>query len=591
MTTYYPSVKDMKFVLNDVLRVDQYLELPRFENIDASFVSSVIDGFGSFAAKEIVPLNATGDREGAKLGQNGVVSSPGLFDAYRRYVEGGWPPLACNGHDSSALPGIIYTSIQEMLSASNLSFSMVISMTPGAYQVISRSAPDELKDLYLPRIISGEWTAAMSLTEPQCGSALEFVRTKAEKQADGSFRITGTKMFNSWADHDLSSNIVHLVLAREPDAPKGIKGLSLFLVPKFIVGADGELGERNQFFVASLEEKLGIHASPTCLTNFDGATGYLLGEPNRGLASMFVIMNFMRLATGAGAVGLADAAYQNALAYTRERIAGRSVAGAKYPDLAGDPIVVHPDVRRMLMTMRAIVESGRALCSWVSLNADLGEVHTDHDQRQKHGELVSLLTPIVKSFLADKGFECTDLAIQCFGGHGYIRDSGAEQYMRDARMLRVAEGTSGIQALDFAGRKVTADGAATLTRYFSLIRETLDATTAPAIAEDVKAALDLTEHLVAEQLPRWKADPEVMAAVSLDFLNIIGWVSLGFMWTKLAQTAEHGLQDASADKVFLQNKLHTASFFCTYLLPEVHMLAARVRAGASAIMAIHENDL
>lgn len=591
MTTYNPSVKDMKFLLNDVLDVGRYSKFPRFENIDADFVSSVIDSFGAFAAKELAPLNAAGDRDGAKLGEHGVVASPGFGEAYRRYVEGGWPSLACTGQDSSALPGIIFTSIQEMLSASNLSFSMVTSMAPGAYQVIRHSASEELKNLYLPRISSGEWTAAMSLTEPQCGSALEFVRTKAERQPDGSFRITGTKMFNTWADHDLSTNIVHLVLAREPDAPKGTKGLSLFLVPKYVAGPDGELGERNRFHVASLEDKLGIHASPTCLTNFEGATGYLIGEPNRGLASMFIIMNFMRLATGAGAVGIADAAYQNALAYTRERIAGRSVTGAKYPDLPGDPIIVHPDVRRMLMTMRAVAEGGRALCSWVSLNADLGDVHTDPEARRAHSELVALLTPIVKAFLSDKGFECADIALQCFGGHGYIRDYGAEQYVRDSRMLRVAEGTSGIQALDFAGRKVTADGGAVLNRYFHLIRECLDAMAPPVITAEVKAALDLAEHLTAEQIPLWKADPEAMAAVSLDYLNMIGWLSLGFMWVKLAQAAEKGLQDASADRAFLEGKLHTARFYCSYLLPEVHTLAVRVRAGAGAIMAIDEKDL
>ncbi|MFE7276797.1 MULTISPECIES: acyl-CoA dehydrogenase C-terminal domain-containing protein [Streptomyces] len=594
MPDYQPPLDDLKFVLNDVLAVGHLTEFSGFENVDEDLVSSTIDLFGDFAAKEIAPWNAEGDRVGATLGPDGVVCAPGFVDAYRGYVDGGWPSLTCRTEDGGdGMPGFLYTIIEEVLAGANFSFAMAPLTSPGAYEVISRRASDELKARYLPKIVTGEWMTAMSLTEPHCGTALGLLRTRAELNADGSFRITGTKMFNSWGDHDLTENIVHLVLARLPNAPEGIRGISLFLVPKYLVGPDGELGERNGFSVSSLEKKLGVHASPTCVTNFDGATGYLVGAPNRGMANMFIIMNHMRLATGACAVGVSDAAYRNALNYTRERLAGRSVTGPKHPELPADPIIVHPDVRRMLMTMRALVEGGRAFCFWVSLNLDLAAVHPDPLEEEAHEALVSLLTPVVKAFLSDKASECTDIALQCFGGHGFIQDNGAEQYLRDVRMLRLGEGTSGIQAMDFIGRKVVGDDAQTLSRYFDSIRQTLDlldGTGLPGITDELRQALDSVVRLTQEELPRWKRDPEGMAAVSLDYLHMVGYLSLGFMWAKMAGTADKGLQGAPADPTFLQNKLRTARFYCSYLLPEIETLAIRIRAGGSAVMAIPEHE-
>ncbi|MEU1275673.1 acyl-CoA dehydrogenase C-terminal domain-containing protein [Streptomyces sp. NPDC005799] len=597
MPTYHPPFADMKFLLNDVLSVPRHRGFPGFENLDEDLLSSTIDAFGDFAAKEIGPLNEGGDRVGATLGPDGVRAAPGFADAYGIFVEGGWPALTCRAEDGGeGMPGILYTVVEEMLAGANLSFAMAPLTSPGAYEVISLHASDEVKARYLPKVVTGEWATAMSLTEPQCGSALGLLRSRAEPNDDGSFRLTGTKMFNSWGDHDLTENIVHLVLARLPGAPAGVKGISLFLVPKYLAGPDGELGRRNQFSVGSLEKKLGIHASPTCVTDFDGATGFLVGAPHRGLASMFIIMNHMRLATGACAVGVSDAAYRNALAYTRERLAGRSVTGARYPDLAGDPIIVHPDVRRMLMTMRSLVEGGRALCFWTSLNLDLARVHPDPLEEESHERLVSLLTPVVKAFLSDKAFECTDIALQCFGGHGYIRDNGAEQYLRDVRMLRLGEGTSGIQAVDFASRKVLGDGGRTLGLYFDAIRDTLstlDASEGAQLSDvtgELRRALDSAASLTEERLPRWREDPEEMAAVSLDYLHLIGYLSLGHMWARMAGTAARLLKDSPTDPTFLHNKLRTARFYCSHLLPETEALTTRIRAGAHHTMAIPDDD-
>ena len=594
MVDYHPPCEDLKFVLNDVLGVGR-LDHPGFDKLDDDLLSSIIGAFGEFAAKEIGSCNAEGDRAGASLSPEGVVAAPGFARAYRGFVEGGWPALTCREEDGGeGMPGILYSIMEEMLAGANLSFSMAPLISPGAYRVIKNHGTPELRAAFLPKIVSGEWTTAMSLTEPHCGSALGLLRTRAEPDGASGYRITGTKMFNSWADHDMSENIVHLVLARLAGAPEGVKGISLFVVPKYLVGADGALGARNAFSVGSLEKKLGVHASPTCATNFDGATGYLLGEPHRGVAAMFVIMNHMRLASGVCAVGVADAAYRNALAYTRERLAGRSVTGPKYPQLPGDPIIVHPDVRRMLMTQRAVVEGGRALCFWASLTLDLTEAHPDAEQRAADDALVSLLTPVIKAFLTDKAFECADLALQCFGGHGFISDNGAEQYLRDSRMLRLGEGTSGIQAMDFIGRKVVGDDARALGLFFDMIRAGLDGLDAAhpdlaAVRAGVRAALDSAVRLTDEQLPRWTDDPETMAAVSLDYLHLVGYLALGFMWVKMAATASEGLSGNPADSTFRKNKMRTARFYVAYLLPEVEALATRIRAGASATMAIPED--
>ncbi|NEW36041.1 acyl-CoA dehydrogenase [Nocardia cyriacigeorgica] len=588
MPDYHPPKEDMKFVLNELLRVGSQHELSGYEAVDEDLVSSIIDSFGDFAAKEVGALNAEGDLAGASLGPDGVRSAPGFVELYRHYSEGGWPALTGDPeHGGDGMPGILNTIVEEMLAGANLAFAMAPLTAPGAYRVIRHGGSEAIQEQYLPKIVSGRWGTAMSLTEPQGGSALAFTRTRALPNGDGTFSITGTKMFNSWGDHDLTENIVHLVLARLPDAPAGIKGISLFLVPKYLLDSKGDIGERNSFSVGSLEKKLGVHASPTCVTNFDGATGFLIGQPHRGMAAMFIIMNSMRLASGVCAVGIADAAYRNAAAYARERLAARSPLGPRYPYLAGDPIIVQPDVRRMLLTQRAIVEGGRAFCFWVSLDLDTAERHSDTAERRAREARVSLLTPVVKAFLTDKAFECTDQALQCFGGHGYIWDNGAEQYLRDARMLRIGEGTSGIQALDLLGRKVLTDDGTALKDYFSTIRSTLRNVDCPdGILDPVRRTLQEVEQLVDEQLPRWKRNPEDMAAAATDFLHLIGYLSLGFMWVQMVHTVE---TSETCSVEMRENKTNTGLFYCKHLLPECGPLVERIRRGAEVLMSLPDD--
>jgi alkylation response protein AidB-like acyl-CoA dehydrogenase len=590
---YQAPTTDLKFVLNDVLRIGNLHHLPGFENVDDNLVSATIDGLAELAEKVVAPLNASGDRDGARLTPHGVVAAPGFVDAYREYVTGGWPALTCAvEHGGDGMPGILFSIAEEMLGGANMAFSMVPALTPGVYRVISHHAPQDVQARYLPKIVSGEWATAMTLTEPQAGSALGLITTRAEPADDGSYRVTGTKIFNSWGDHDLTDNIVHLVLARLPDAPSGTKGLSLFLVPKYLVGPDDQVGERNSFSVSSLETKMGVHASPTCVTNFEGATGYLVGLPHRGLQNMFIIMNAMRLASGVAGVGLAEAAYKNALAYTKERLAGRSPGGPQRPDLPADPIIVHPDVRRMLMTMRALVEGGRMFTFWVSLALDLAQLHPDAETRAANEALVSLLTPVVKAFLTDRASEVADIGVQCFGGHGFIRDNGAEQYVRDNRFTRLAEGTGGIQSLDLVGRKILGDDGTTLRVYLRTIQAVLDSQHIPGVTSEVLGALREVETLVEEQLPIWQSEPDTMASVSYDFLNLIGYLSLGFMWARMAGTARGHLDsgDLREAPLFYENKLRTARFYAAYLLPETATLLARIRAGSRATLAIGADE-
>lgn len=595
MVEYHPPVEDLMFVLKDMLNAGGLADLPGYESVDDDLIGDLVNQLGVVAAEVMGPVNVVGDREGAKLGPDGVTLPAPIRAAWKTYADAGWTSLTSKPeHGGQGLPYFFLNLAAEIVGAANTALSMLALTNPGVYRVIDNCASEDLKKLYLPKITSGEWAGAMSLTEPQCGTALNLLRTRAVPQADGSYQITGTKIFNSWGDHDLTENIVHLVLARLPDAPEGTKGISLFLVPKYLVGADGTLGARNSWSCGGLEEKLGIHGSPTCVTNFDGATGFLLGEANRGLQGMFIIMNVMRLAAGASSVGMADAAYRNALDYAKSRLAGRSPTGAKYPDLPGDPIIVHPDVRRMLMIVRGYVEGGRLLCYWMALNIDRADLDPDPAQRDRSAALVPLLTPVIKAFLSDKAFECCDLALQCFGGHGYIRDNGAEQYLRDIRMQRLGEGTSGVQSLDFIGRKVMMDGGKALKVYFGMIRDWLNASQDSAedgINAELREALESIERLTEEQLPIWAIDSEHMAGVSLNFLYLIGYLSLAHMWAWMAQVARSGLQAGSGNGVFLENKILMARFYFAYLLPEIDSLARRIRAGSNAIMAIPEDRL
>lgn len=593
MSTYTPPIEDFKFLLHDVLRISEIVDLKSFEELDEDTVNAIIEAAGEFTSEVLAPLNEIGDREGACLTQAGVTTPDGFADGYRQFSDAGWASLIARQEDGGqGLPHIFKNVVDEMLGAANLAFAMCPATAPGVYKILLHHGTDEMRDVYIPRIVSGAWATAMSLTEPQCGSALGLIRTRAEPREDGSYKITGTKMFNSWGDHDMAENIVHLVLAKLPGAPEGTRGISLFLVPKFLADASGNTGARNQFSCGSLERKMGVHASATCVTNFDGATGYLVGQPNHGLPNMFVLMNTMRLTTGTMATGIADAAYRRALAYTKERIAGRAASGAKYPDLAGDPIIVHPDVRRMLMTMRAFTEGARHFCLWVGLNLERAEVHEDPKTRQECDALVSLLTPVVKAFLSDKSFESIDLALQCYGGHGYIQDNGIEQYLRDERMLRLGEGTSGIQAMDLLHRKILLDDGRILNHYFSLIRACAAQMTSTsrieALSLNLMNEVARLERLTRELSPVWKEDSESLGAACFDYLNMLGYLSLAFMWAQAATAAERERASGKSGELY-ENKLATAEFYFARVLPEVLSLEAKVRAGASTLMRITDD--
>lgn len=585
-----PPIEDLGFVLHDVLRITEIDDIPTLADLDRETVDSIVDALARFAVEIVAPLNEVGDRQGARLTEAGVIAPDGFVDGYRHFVEAGWGALTARVEDGGqGLPCLFKNVQDELFGAANMAFAMLPSTSFGASLVLVKHGTDEMRRVYLPRLASGEWTAAMSLTEPQCGTALGLIRTRAVPTGDGRYTITGSKMFNTWGDHDMAENIVHLVLAKLPDAPAGTRGISLFLVPKYLPDADGRPGERNAFSCGSLERKLGIHGCATCVTNFDGATGWLVGAPNQGLPNMFVLMNTMRLTTGSVAIGIGWAAYVNALAYAQERIAGRSASGTKYPDLAGDPIIVHPDVRRMLLEIRAFAEGGRLFCMWVALELERAATHADPDVRAASDALVSLLTPIVKAYLSDRAFEAVDTGLQCFGGHGYIRDNGMEQLLRDERMLRLGEGTSGIQAMDLLGRKVLGDEGRTLGRYLALIRATAaEAETSERLAPLARAlGTEATriETLTAELGPLWRSDADEMGGASLDYLNLLGSLSLAFAWVEAALAAERVIADGRGTRMH-ENKLVTAEFYFARVLPETAALEAKIRAGAASLMRI-----
>lgn len=594
MPTYQPPVDDCCFILDEVLKVGTF-NLSSAADLDSDVSAAILAGAAQFNAEVLAPTNITGDREGARLVDGEVVTPTGFKDAYVAFRDGGWPSLiALPEHGGQGLPHYYKTAFDEMLGGANMAFAMCPATMPGVYDVLRHHASQEIQNLYLPKIASGDWTTAMSLTEPQCGSALGLIRTRATPHEDGTFRIEGSKMWNSWGDHDMTENIVHLVLARLPDAPEGTRGISLFLVPKYLPDSAGKPAIRNAFGPGSLEHKMGIHGSPTCVTNFDCATGWIIGAPNKGLTAMFVLMNTMRLATGTMAVGMATAAYQHASSYAKERLAGRSATGAKYPDLPGDPIVVHPDVRRMLMMQRSFCEGARMLCLWIGLELEKSRVHEDAAQREQSDRLVSLLTPVVKAFLSDKAFESIDLALQCYGGHGYSKEWPVEQFLRDERMLRLGEGTSGIQAMDLLARKVLGDDFRAVNEFISLIRTTAEACRSDiAIETQASALLAAVSHV--ERLHQdlgevWRKDMDETGAASFDYLYLIGYLALGFLWLKALQAAE------TANLAGLGTPLHrqkraVGAFFFSRVLPEFFAAERKIRSGAASLVELDDDDL
>ena len=593
MPSYTPPLRDMRFVLHEVLGVvDEFKQLPAHAEVDAETIDAVLEEAGKFASEVLAPLNAVGDAEGCTLDREArTVRTPkGFKEAYATFVEGGWPALSADpAFGGQGLPHVVNQAFFEMLNSANQAWTMYPGLAHGAYECLREHGSEAQKALYLPRLVSGEWVGTMCLTEAHCGTDLGLLRTKAEPQADGSYRLTGSKIFISGGEHDLAENIVHLVLARLPDAPQGSKGISLFVVPKRLPDADGKLGERNAIWCTGLEHKMGINGSATCQISLDGATGWLVGEPHKGLAAMFVMMNAARIGVGMQGLGLTEVAYQNAVAYAKERTQMRSLSGPKHPDQPADTIIVHPDVRKMLLTARAYAEGGRALAMWTTLQIDK-ELTTDDDEvRAECADHVALITPIVKAFLTDNAWIATSHCLQVFGGHGYIRETGAEQLVRDSRINMIYEGTNTIQALDLIGRKVLGDNGKKLKKFGKLVAEFVEQEgTNEAMQEFVNPLADLGDKvtkLSTEIGMKAFANADEAGAAAVDYLRVCGHLVFAYFWARMARIA---LDKQGGGDPFYTAKLHTARFYFAKLLPETAGLIRSARAGAAPLMAMDE---
>ncbi len=593
MPSYTPPLRDMQFVMHEVLNVvDELKMLPAHADIDADTINAVLEEGGKFAAQVIAPLNQSGDAEGCTLDKatHAVTAPKGFKEAYAQYVEGGWPALSCDpAYGGQGLPHVVNQSFYEMLNSANQAWTMYPGLSHGAYEALHAHGTEAQKALYLPKLVSGQWTGTMCLTEPHCGTDLGLLRTKAEPQADGTYKITGQKIFISAGEHDLAENIVHLVLARLPDAPAGSKGISLFVVPKFIPNADGTLGARNAIFCAGLEHKMGIHANATAQIVLEGAVGTLVGEPHKGLAAMFVMMNAARLGVGMQSLGLTEVAYQNAVAYAKERIQMRALSGPKNPDKPADTIIVHPDVRKMLLTARAYAEGGRALAMWTTLMLDKELASDDEDERKECADLVALVTPIVKAFFTDNAWIATSHCLQVFGGHGYIREWGMEQFVRDARINMIYEGTNTIQSLDLLGRKVLGDSGKKLKKFGKIVQEFVeDEGTNEAMQEFVNPLADLGDKLTkltTEIGMKAMGNADEVGAAAVDYLRVCGHLVFAYFWARMAKVA---LAKKDSGDPFYAAKLATARFYYAKLLPETASLIRSCRAGLAPLMEMEE---
>lgn len=588
MTIYNAPVRDMQFVLHELLNVeDAFSALPSQAETNRELIDAVLREMAKFCEDVLAPLNAVGDEHGC-LYENGVVRTPpGFREAWDQFVESGWPSLACHPeYNGQGLPKTLNFFVDEMVASSNMAFGLYAILTFGAYQAVHASASEDLKSTFLPRLATGAWTGTMCMTEPQSGTDLGLVRTRAIAQDDDSYRISGQKIFITGGEQDLSENIIHLVLARAPDAPAGVKGISMFLVPKFLVNGDGVLGARNGVTCASIEEKMGIHGASTCVLNFEEATGYLVGGLNKGMRSMFTMMNHERLVVGVQGLAQAELSYQNSVDYARERLQSRAPGGAKNAEQAADPIIVHPDVRRMLLTGKAYNEGARAFTAWLGLQIDYSEEHLDEQIRQEADDLVALLTPVVKGFFSDFGSEVCNLGMQVLGGHGYIRESGMEQMVRDARIAQLYEGTNGVQALDLVSRKISIHDGRLARTYFSRIQHYVDshkgnqnlAEFVEPLSHAVAGIVDCTDW-IRRQAQRV---PEEIGAVSTDYMRYMGLLSLAYMWTMMAEKAV--IRADGVDGSFYHTKLNTGRFFMRRLLPQIETLRVTIKAGADTLM-------
>ncbi|MEZ5920203.1 MAG: acyl-CoA dehydrogenase C-terminal domain-containing protein [Parvularculaceae bacterium] len=591
MTAYAPPLRDMQFVLHDVLGVAKYSNLPGFADATPDVIDAILEEGGKLASNVLHPLNQSGDREGCVRHEDGSVTTPkGFKEAYEQYREGGWQGLGADpAYGGQGLPSVVAVAVTEMFSAANMAFGMYPGLARGAADAIHAHGTDAQKETYLPKIIAGDWGGTMNLTEPHCGTDLGLLRSKAVPQGDGSYKISGQKIFISAGEHDLTENIIHLVLARIEGAPEGVKGISLFIVPKFLVNEDGSLGERNGVSCGKIEEKMGIHANSTCVMNYDEATGYLLGEKDKGLRAMFTMMNEARLGVGMQGLAISEVSYQNGASYAKDRLQGRALTGPKDPEKPADPIIVHPDVRRMLLEQKATIEGARAWMYWSALQADLHHKSADEAERQRADDYLGLMTPALKAYLTEKGYWHATNAQQVLGGHGYIEEWGMEQFVRDARIALIYEGANGIQALDLVGRKLPKDGGRALQAFFAdidqLIADNKGVDELKPFLDGLASAKEDVADATGWLMQNAFSNPDNAGAGSMDFLHLFSLLCLSFSWAMLAKSAVEKQKEDASDP-FYANKLATGKFFLARILPETKSHLAKLKTGAEPLMTL-----
>jgi alkylation response protein AidB-like acyl-CoA dehydrogenase len=592
MPHYIAPTKDMQYVLNDVLDVKNS-SIPGYADLDADFLSAILEEAGKITSQVLAPLNAVGDQEGCHF-ENGVIRTPaGFKDAFEQVKEGGWTGIDCDPEfGGQGLPYLVGTAVGEMFASSNMAFGMYQGLTHGAYSAIHAHGTEAQKQTYLPNMVSCDWTGTMNLTEPHCGTDLGLMRTKAEPQGDGTFKITGQKIFISAGDHDLSENVIHLVLAKIPGGPDGVKGISLFIVPKFMVNEDGSLGARNAVAVGKIEEKMGIHGNATCVMNYDGATGFLLGDEHKGMRAMFTMMNEARLGVGLQGYSQAEVAYQNAVAYAKDRLQGRDVTGARNPDGPADPLIVHPDIRRNLMDQKSFVEGARAFTFWGASLIDQAHREGDADANG----LISLLTPVIKGFLTDKGYEYASAAQQVYGGHGYIEEWGMTQFARDARITMIYEGANGVQALDLVGRKLAQDGGKHVMAFFEMVKnfnsenKGWDEDFDLDFLAPLKAASKDLQAAGMYFMQNGMKNPNNALSGSYDFMHMFGHVCLGLMWARMGKASIEALKNGADDAAFHETKIKTGRYYMARQLPATALHLARIQSGADTVMGLSEDQ-
>ncbi|MEQ1887713.1 MAG: acyl-CoA dehydrogenase C-terminal domain-containing protein [Alphaproteobacteria bacterium] len=590
MPVYQAPLNEFRFLLREVLGLERLSNLSAYASAGPDLLEAVLAEAAKLCEEVLQPLNRIGDQQGCTRHADGSVTTPdGFKGAYRTFVDGGWPSLSCDPEfGGQGMPVVLAMAFNEMVTSSNMAFGMYPGLTHGVYEALHQHGSDELKRIYLPRLTSGEWTGTMNLTEPHCGTDLGLMRTRAEPQPDGSFRISGQKIFISAGEHDLAENIIHLVLAKITGAPEGIKGVSLFVAPKFLVNADGGLGARNGVSCGSIEEKMGIHGNSTCVLNYDGAVGYLVGEEHKGMRAMFTMMNEARLLVGQQGLAVSEVAYQNAVIYARDRLQGRALTGAAEPGKPADPLIVHPDIRRMLMNQKAFNEGARAFSMWIGVQADILRSHAT--DAEKADDYMALLTPVVKAYLTDQGFANCVNAQQIYGGHGYIAEHGMEQFVRDARIAMIYEGANGIQALDLVGRKLGANGGRAVFAFFADVDALLTECAAQPEMAEYCAPLKETRSLL-EQATLWflengMKNPDHLAAGSTDYLHLFALTALGMMWVRMARAAHAGLKAGAGDAAFYQAKLITGRYFMQRVMPDGAAMLAKIKSGADCLMAL-----